>query len=79
MRPEGIALFAGDLSPEEQGVVYATHFPPALDLFLQNPAGGIAWRSKPSWSIVAARKVVALCSPTWNGQPRSAWALRRSN
>src|SRR5271155_3066089 len=50
MRPEGVACFAGDLSPEEQGVVYATHFPPALDLFLQKPAGGIAWRSKPSWS-----------------------------
>jgi pimeloyl-ACP methyl ester carboxylesterase len=53
MRPEGVAAFAGDLSPEEQKVVYATHFPPALDLFLQKPAGGIAWRSKPSWSIVA--------------------------
>ena len=53
MRPEGVACFAGDLSPEEQRVVYATHFPPALDLFLQKPAGGIAWRSKPSWSIVA--------------------------
>jgi pimeloyl-ACP methyl ester carboxylesterase len=52
MRPEGIACFAGDLSPEEQGVVYATHFPPALDLFHQQHEG-IAWRSKPSWSIVA--------------------------
>src|SRR5580658_441620 len=52
MRPDGVAYFAGDLSPEEQGVVYATHFAPALDLFTQRH-DGIAWRSKPSWSIVA--------------------------
>jgi pimeloyl-ACP methyl ester carboxylesterase len=52
MRPDGVACFAGDLSPEEQGVVYATHFAPALDLFTQKH-DGIAWRSKPSWSIVA--------------------------
>jgi pimeloyl-ACP methyl ester carboxylesterase len=44
---------SGDLSPEEQGVVYATHFAPALDLFTQKQDGA-AWRSKPSWSIVAA-------------------------
>ena len=52
MRPDGVACFAGDLSAEEQGVVYATHFAPALDLFTQKH-DGIAWRSKPSWSIVA--------------------------
>ena len=28
------------------------HFAPALDLFIQKH-DGIAWRSKPSWSIVA--------------------------
>lgn len=53
MRPSGVAAFAGDLTPEEQGLVYATHFAPAADLLLQKPAGGIAWRTKPSWSIVA--------------------------
>jgi len=53
LRPDGVACFAGDLSPEEQGLVYATHFAPALDLFNQKHDGGIAWRSKPSWSIVA--------------------------
>src|SRR6266566_5450306 len=52
MRPDGVACFAGDLSPEEQGIVYATHFAPAIDLFSQKH-DGIAWRSKPSWSIVA--------------------------
>ena len=48
----GITCFAGDLSPEEQGLIYATHFAPAVDLFTQK-LDGIAWRSKPSWYIVA--------------------------
>lgn len=55
MRPDGVQFFAGDLSPEEQAVVYATHFPPAQDLFMQKNDRGIAWRTKPSWSIVATR------------------------
>ena len=41
------------MSPEEQGVVDATHFAPAVDLFNQK-LDGIAWRSKPSWYIVAS-------------------------
>jgi pimeloyl-ACP methyl ester carboxylesterase len=49
----GVPCFAGDLSPEEQGVVYATAYPPAADLFTQTHEG-IAWRSKPSWYVVAA-------------------------
>ena len=53
MKPDGVACFAGDLSLEEQALVYATHFPPALDLFTQRQLEGIAWRMKPSWSIVA--------------------------
>jgi len=49
----GVPCFAGDLSAEEQGVVYATHFGPDADLFNQK-LDGIAWRSKPSWYIVAS-------------------------
>ena len=49
---EGVECFAGDLSAEEKGTVYATHYPPAVELFTQK-LDGIAWRSKPSWSIVA--------------------------
>jgi len=49
----GTPCFAGDLSAEEQGIVYATHFAPAADLFTQKH-DGIAWRSKPSWYIVAS-------------------------
>jgi pimeloyl-ACP methyl ester carboxylesterase len=52
MLPEGVRSFAGDLSEEEQKVVWATHFAPAADLFGKNVAG-TAWKSKPSWYIVA--------------------------
>jgi pimeloyl-ACP methyl ester carboxylesterase len=52
LRPEGVECFAGDLSEEEQKVVWATHYAPAADLFSRN-APGTAWKSKPSWYIVA--------------------------
>jgi pimeloyl-ACP methyl ester carboxylesterase len=52
MRPEGVKFFAGDLPEEEQKVVWATHYAPAADLFSRN-APGVAWKSKPSWYIVA--------------------------
>jgi pimeloyl-ACP methyl ester carboxylesterase len=54
MRPEGIKCFAGDLSEQEQKVVWATHAAPAADLFNQKHAG-TAWRSKPSSYIVAKK------------------------
>jgi len=52
MLPDGIGSFAGDLSEEEQKVVWATQGVPAADLFDQKIEGA-AWRSKPSWYIVA--------------------------
>jgi pimeloyl-ACP methyl ester carboxylesterase len=52
MLPEGVAYFAGDLSKQEQKVVWATQGVPAVDLFNQK-IEGTAWRSKPSWYIVA--------------------------
>jgi pimeloyl-ACP methyl ester carboxylesterase len=52
LRPEGIDCFAGDLSEQEQKLVWATHFAPAADLFSRN-APGTAWKSKPSWYVVA--------------------------
>ena len=52
MLPKGVACFAGDLSEAEQKVVWATHAAPAADLFNQKVAG-TAWKSKPSWYIVA--------------------------
>jgi pimeloyl-ACP methyl ester carboxylesterase len=52
MRPEGVKCFAGDLPEHEQKLIWATHYAPAADLFSRN-APGVAWKSKPSWYIVA--------------------------
>ena len=52
MLPSGAAYFCGDLPEEEQKLVWATAYPPAADLFARN-APGVAWKSKPSWYIVA--------------------------
>jgi pimeloyl-ACP methyl ester carboxylesterase len=52
MKRDGVACFAGDLSEQEQQLVWATHYAPAADLFSRN-APGVAWKSKPSWYIVA--------------------------
>jgi pimeloyl-ACP methyl ester carboxylesterase len=50
--PDGIDCFAGDLSEEEQKLVWATQAVPSADLFDQKVPGA-AWKSKPSWYIVA--------------------------
>jgi pimeloyl-ACP methyl ester carboxylesterase len=52
LRLDGIECFAGDLSEQEQKVVWATQGVPATDLFDQK-VEGTAWKSKPSWYIVA--------------------------
>jgi pimeloyl-ACP methyl ester carboxylesterase len=54
MRPSGTAFFAGDLPEQEQKLVWATHAVPVADLFTQK-VEGTAWRSKPSWFIVARK------------------------
>jgi pimeloyl-ACP methyl ester carboxylesterase len=54
MRPDGIVCFAGDLSEQEQRLLWATHYAPAADLFSRN-APGVAWKSKPSSYIVATQ------------------------
>ena len=52
LKPSGIGCFCGDLPEEEQKIVWATANPPAATLFSHN-APGVAWRTKPSWYIVA--------------------------
>jgi pimeloyl-ACP methyl ester carboxylesterase len=47
-----VECFAGDLSEQEQKVVWATHFAPAAELFTQK-LDGVAWRLKLSSYIVA--------------------------
>jgi pimeloyl-ACP methyl ester carboxylesterase len=51
LKPSGIGCFAGDLSEQEQQLVWATQGVPDVDLFNQKMEG-TAWRSKPSWYIV---------------------------
>jgi pimeloyl-ACP methyl ester carboxylesterase len=54
LRPDGIECFAGDLSDEEQHLVWATQGVPDVDLFNQK-LEGTAWRTRPSWYIVATQ------------------------
>ena len=54
VKPSGVECFAGDLSKEEQGLIYATHTAPAVDLLSQK-VPGTAWKSKPSWYVVATK------------------------
>jgi pimeloyl-ACP methyl ester carboxylesterase len=54
LKPNGVSCFAGDLPGREQQLVWATHAAPTADLFNQK-VEGTAWRSKPSWYIVAAK------------------------
>jgi pimeloyl-ACP methyl ester carboxylesterase len=49
--PEGISAFAGDLSQEEQQLVWATQGVPVADLFEQKVPGA-AWKTKPSCYVV---------------------------
>jgi len=51
LKPSGTAAFCGDLSDEEQKLVFATQGAPLADLFTQ-PVRGAAWKTKPSWYIV---------------------------
>jgi len=57
MLPSGTEFFAGDLSETDQKLVWATHYAPVADLFQQQKLGAndIAWRSKPSWYILATQ------------------------
>jgi pimeloyl-ACP methyl ester carboxylesterase len=54
LRPEGTKYFCGDLSEQEQKLVWATQGVPKPDLF-EAKAGGAAWKSKPSWYIVGKK------------------------
>jgi pimeloyl-ACP methyl ester carboxylesterase len=52
--PEGVDDFCGDLTENEKKLVYATQGVPKPDLF-SAPAGGTAWKNKPSWYIVGKK------------------------
>ncbi|MEV6839718.1 alpha/beta hydrolase [Streptomyces sp. NPDC051133] len=52
LKPSGVPHFCGDLPEAEQKLVLATGAVPVADLFDQQ-VPGTAWRTKPSWFIVA--------------------------
>ena len=54
LKRDGVPSFAGDLPDEEQKLVWATQAAPVPDLFNQK-VEGTAWRSKPSWYVVATK------------------------
>ncbi|MFF4367980.1 alpha/beta fold hydrolase [Streptomyces sp. NPDC001594] len=50
---DGISHFCGDLSEQEQQLVWATQGAPPADLLATARTDRPAWKSKPSWFIVA--------------------------
>ena len=52
LKHEGTRAFAGDLSEQEQELVWATQMVPDVNLFNEK-VPGTAWRTKPSWYIIA--------------------------
>ncbi|MBB5916117.1 pimeloyl-ACP methyl ester carboxylesterase [Nocardia transvalensis] len=52
--PGATRYFCGDLSEQEQAQVWAVQGVPDVDLFNQR-YGGAAWRTKPSWYVVATQ------------------------
>jgi pimeloyl-ACP methyl ester carboxylesterase len=52
MPHDATADFCGDLTEAEQQLVWATATPPSTELF-NSKAPGVAWKTKPSWYIVA--------------------------
>ncbi len=61
LRPDGTEYFCGDLSEQEQKLVWATQGVPKPDLFDAKVGGTAwkskrtAWKSKPSWYIVGKK------------------------
>lgn len=51
LKPSGTAEFCGDLSDEEQKLVFATQGAPLADLFTQ-PVRGEAWSKKPTFYVL---------------------------
>ena len=54
LKAEGVECFVGDLPAQERQLVWATQGVPVPDLFTQKEPG-TAWRTKPSWYIVAKK------------------------
>ncbi len=58
LTPEAVAYLDSDLSDRKRRLIWSTQAAPAADLFLQK-VEGTAWRTKPSWYVVAQDDRVA--------------------
>jgi pimeloyl-ACP methyl ester carboxylesterase len=54
LKANGVPSFAGDLPKQEQNLIWATQAAPVAHLF-NHKVEGTAWKSKPSWYIVATK------------------------
>jgi pimeloyl-ACP methyl ester carboxylesterase len=54
MFPEGVECLAGDLSAQDKAVLWATQVAPAEGV-LDGEVHEAAWRTKPTWYVVASR------------------------
>lgn len=54
MLPSGAQFFCGDLSAQDQKVIWAVHNPPAANLFSLK-IGPTAWKKKPSWYVLTTK------------------------
>ena len=53
MREQGVQAYADTLSPKEQDVVYAVQQPASKSVF-GDVGVNAAWKTKPSWYVVAS-------------------------
>jgi len=81
LTPTGIREdFAQDLSYDEQTVLAATQGPTAAGAALSAPVSAAAWRSKPSWFVIAAHdRVVSPALQAVEAQQMSATSITLSS
>ena len=81
LTPTGIREdFAQDLSYDEQTVLAATQGPTAAGAALSAPVSAAAWRSKPSWFVIAAHdRVVSPALQAVEAQQMNATSITLSS
>ncbi|MGW1916392.1 alpha/beta fold hydrolase [Streptomyces sp. NPDC002076] len=75
LKPSGIPHFCGDLPEAEQKLVLATGAVPVADLFNQQ-VPGTAWRTTPSWYIVANNDRTVHPDLEWSAAERMGANIR---
>ena len=73
MLPNGTEFFSGDLSEEEQKLVWATHYAPVADLFQQQKIRAETSRGSRSRAGTFWPRKTTPCIPISSAGSRSAW------